>query len=70
MTLPRTITKFGPQQNQANYTSFERLLLELYKNVLFIKFEPLCQKLQAFMSNFRLFYHANSQNMVKSSDSN
>ena len=40
MTLPKTITKSGPRQNQANYTSFERLLLELYKNVLFIKSEP------------------------------
>ena len=37
-SLPKKITESGPQQNQANYTSFERLS----KNVLFIKIEPLC----------------------------
>ena len=38
------------------------------KNVLLIEFEPLCQKLWAFMSNFRISYDARSPNMAMSRD--
>ena len=38
------------------------------KNVLFIEFEPLCQKVWAFMSNFGMFYDARSPNMAMSRD--
>ena len=38
------------------------------QNVLFIEFEPLCQKLWPFLSNFGFFYDARSPNMVKSRD--
>ena len=43
--------KCGPRRNQTKYVSLERFWLELFKNVIFIEFEPLCQKLWAFMSN-------------------
>ena len=46
--------KFGPPRNQTKYISFERFWWELSKNVIFIKFEPLCQKLWAFMSSFTM----------------
>ena len=38
------------------------------KNVLLIEFEPLCQKLWAFLSNFGFFYDACSPNLVMSRD--
>ena len=38
------------------------------KNAIFIEFEPLCQKLWAFMSNFVIFYNARSPNMAMSRD--
>ena len=34
----------------------------------FIEFEPLCQKLSDFLSNFGLFYYAHSPNMVMPRD--
>ena len=47
----KTMAKFG----LTNYISFERYWWELSKNVLFIEFIQLCQKLWAFLSNFGLF---------------
>ena len=38
------------------------------KMYFFLKFEPLCQKLWAFMSNFGIFYDARSPNMAISRD--
>ena len=38
------------------------------KNLLFIEFERLCQKLWAFVSNFSIFYDACSPNMAMSRD--
>ena len=38
------------------------------KMLLFIEFEPLCQKLWTFMSNFGMFYDALSPNMAMSRD--
>ena len=32
-----------------------KVLMRAIQNVLFIEFEPLCQKLWAFMSNFAFF---------------
>ena len=43
--------KCGLRRNQTKYKSFERFCGELFKNVIFIEFELLCQKLWAFMSN-------------------
>ena len=40
--------KCGPLWNQTKYISFEMFWL---KNVIFIEFEPLCQKFWAFVSN-------------------
>ena len=40
-----------------------------YQNEIFVEVEILCQKLWIFMSNFGLFYHNHSPNMVKSCDS-
>ena len=60
------MAKFGPLRNQANYVSFDRFGKELSKNVLLIEFEPLYQMSGAFMSNFDLFYHDHSPDMVKS----
>ena len=54
-SLPKTMAKFGPLRNQTNYISFERFWWELSKTVLFIEFEPLCQKLWALLSNFGIF---------------
>ena len=54
-SLPKTMEKCGPPRNKTNYTSFERYWWKLSKNVLFIEFESLCQKLWAFMSNFGIF---------------
>ena len=48
------------------YIAFERSWWELFKNVTFIEFEPLCKKLWAFMSN--LPHAGRSPNMVKSRD--
>ena len=67
-SLPKTMEKCGPPRNQTNYISFERYWWELSKNVLFIEFELLCQKLWAFISNFGTFYVAHSPNMVMSRD--
>ena len=60
MSLQKTMAKFRPLQNQTKYISS--------KNVLFIEFEPLCQKLWAFLSNLGSFYDACSPNMVMSHD--
>ena len=62
--ITKTMAKFGPPRNQTNYISFNRVI----ENVLFIEFGPLCQKVWTFMSNFGLFYHASSLNMVMSRD--
>ena len=67
-SLSKTMKKCGPPRDQINYISFERYWWELSKNVLFIEFEPLCQKLWAFMSNFGIFYNARSPNMAMSRD--
>ena len=40
----------------------------LMKAILLIEFEPLCEKLWAFLSNFGIFYDACSPNMVISRD--
>ena len=50
-----TMGKCGPPRNQTNYISLERYWWELSKNTLFIEFEPLCQKLWVFLSNFGIF---------------
>ena len=60
--------KCGPPWNQTNYISFERYWWDLLKNVPFIEFEPQCQKLWAFMSNFAIFYDSCSPNMAMSRD--
>ena len=52
MSLPKTMGKCGPPQNQTNYMSLKRYWWELFKNVLFIEFELLCQKLWAFFVKF------------------
>ena len=53
MSSPKTIEeqwKDGDNpRNQTKYISFEMFRCELSKNVTFIEFEPLCQKLWAFM---------------------
>ena len=49
--------KCGPQRNQTKYIFFERFWWELCKNVTFIEFEPLCQKLWVFMSSFTMTTH-------------
>ena len=45
-----------------------KVLMRAIQNVLLIEFEPLCQKLWAFMSNFGIFYDARSPNMAMSRD--
>ena len=60
--------KCRPTRNQTNYISIERYWWELSKNVLFIEFDSLCQKLWAIMSNFGIFYDARSPNMAMSRD--
>ena len=46
--ITKTMSKFGPPGNQANYISFERKLCELSENVIFIEIESLNQKLWPF----------------------
>ena len=46
----------------------QKVLMRAIQNILFIEFEPLCQKLWAFMSNFGIFYDARSPNMAMSRD--
>ena len=45
-----------------------KVLMRAIQNVLFIEFEPLCQKLWAFMSIFGIFYDARSPNIAMSRD--
>ena len=45
-----------------------KVLIKLSKNVFFIEFKPLCQKLWKFLLNFGLFYLAHSPNMIMSRD--
>ena len=40
----------------------QKVLMRAVQNVLFIEFEPLCQTLWAFLSNFGIFYDARSIN--------
>ena len=54
-SLPKTLAKFGPAQNQADYISFEAIVESYPKNVVFIEFGPVCQTLWAFLSNFGSF---------------
>ena len=72
MSLPKTI-----EQQWANSGLRETKQIKYHskgndescpKNVLFIKIEPLCQKLCAFLSNFGIFYDARSLNMFMSRD--
>ena len=59
MSLPKTRKNSGEMRTSAkpNKLYFNRkLLMRAIKNVLFIKFEPLCQKLWAFLSNFGIFF--------------
>ena len=53
----------------SDYTSFQKFWEKPSKNVIFNKFESLCQNLWAFMSNFGLFYHNHSPSVVKSRES-
>ena len=39
------------KNNERQPISFESFSGDLFKNVIFIEFEPLCQKVSAFMSN-------------------
>ena len=48
--------KFGLSRNQTKYISFESLM-RVIQNVTFVEFEPLCQKLWAFMSSFTMTTH-------------
>ena len=45
-----------------------KVLMRAIQNKGFIEFEPPCQKLWAFMSNFGSFYDARSPNMAMSRD--
>ena len=46
-----TMGKWRPWWNQTEYVIQKVLMRAIQKNVLLIEFEPLCQKLWAFMSN-------------------
>ena len=59
------MAKCGPRRNQTKYILLEMFWWELLKNVTFIVFEPLCQKLWAFCQ----IYQNHSPNMVMSRDS-
>ena len=63
------MAKFGPSAKPNKFYVIRKVLIIAIKNVLFIEFEPLCQKLWTFMSDFGLFYHDHSPNMVMSCDS-
>ena len=54
-SLPKTMATLGPPQNQTNYIPILKVLIRATENTLSIEFEPFCQKLSAFMSNFGLF---------------
>ena len=57
LSLPKTMAKFRPPKPNK---------LEVSEKVLFIEFEPLCETLGAFLSNFGPFYHKHSTNIVTS----
>ena len=50
------------------FYSIRKELIRVIQKCTFIKFEPLCQKLWAFLSNFGIFYNAHSPNIVISRD--
>ena len=43
--------KCGPRRNHTKYISFGKVLIRAIKKCNFIEFDPLCQKLWAFMLN-------------------
>ena len=55
MSLPKTMENTGKMWTSAElnkiYIAGKFLRRAILKNVIFIEFEPLCQKLWAFMSN-------------------
>ena len=60
MSLPKITENngnFGLSQKQTKYISFERFDESYPKNVTFVEFEPLCQKLWEFMSSFTMTTH-------------
>ena len=67
-SLPKTMENADLREiKQSTYHS--KCIDESYpKNVLFIEFESLCQKLWTFLSNFGIFYDARSPNMAMSRD--
>ena len=61
MSLPKTMESNGKMWNQTKYIVRKVLM----RDVTFIEFEPLCQKLWAFMTSFT---KGQSLNMVMSRD--
>ena len=71
MSIPKTMENNGEMRTYAKPNKLcisRKVLMRAIQNVLFIEFEPLCQTLWAFLSNFGFFYDARSPNMVISRD--
>ena len=54
MSLPKTMENNGKMRTSSEPNKIyiiRKVLMRAIKNVTFIEFEPLCQKLWAFMSN-------------------
>ena len=68
MSLPKTMENNGNMRTSVEPNKMYivlKVLMRAIQNVAFSEFEPLCQKLWAFMSSFN---HNHSLNMVMSSD--
>ena len=66
-SLPKTMEKCGPPRNQQIIYHSKGIDESYPKNILFIEFEPLFQKLWVFMSNC-IFYDGHSLNMATPRD--
>ena len=65
-SLPKNNRKMRTSAKPDKLHIIRKVLMRAIQNVLFIKFETLCQKLLAFMSIFGIFYDARSPIMAMS----
>ena len=68
-SLPKTMAKFRPRENQATYVSFDKVLVRAIQKKYFLLNLNHCAKRYGHLSNFFLFYHDHSPDMVMSHDS-
>ena len=67
-SLPKQWQNLDLLETKQNIYIIQKVLMRAIQDEVFVEFEPLCQKLWIFLSNFGSFYDTHSPNMVMSRD--